>query len=44
VATGHYSVDELARHRPAAVFEDLSPTGDVIRAIVADTVVSSTTR
>jgi phosphoglycolate phosphatase-like HAD superfamily hydrolase len=44
VATGHYSVDELARHRPAAVFENLSPTGDVIRAIVADTVVSSTTR
>ena len=36
VATGHYSVDELRRHDPAAVFADLSPTDDVVRAIVAD--------
>jgi phosphoglycolate phosphatase-like HAD superfamily hydrolase len=36
VATGHYSVDELWAHEPAAVFEDLSPTHDVVRAIVGD--------
>ncbi|HXD48666.1 MAG TPA: HAD family hydrolase [Gemmatimonadaceae bacterium] len=34
VATGHYSVDELRRHDPAAVFADLSPTSDVLRAIM----------
>jgi phosphoglycolate phosphatase len=34
VATGHYSVDELRRHDPAAVFADLSPTEDVVRAII----------
>ena len=44
VATGHYSVEELWRHGPAAVFEDLSPTADVVRAIVADTVSSSAAR
>jgi phosphoglycolate phosphatase-like HAD superfamily hydrolase len=35
VATGHYSVDELQRHDPAAVFADLSPTDDVIRVILS---------
>jgi phosphoglycolate phosphatase-like HAD superfamily hydrolase len=35
VATGHYSVDELLEHDPAAVFPDLSATGDVVRAIFA---------
>ena len=44
VATGHYSVDELALHQPAAVFEDLSSTDDVVRAIVADTVARSTAK
>jgi phosphoglycolate phosphatase-like HAD superfamily hydrolase len=44
VATGHYSVEELSRHNPAAVFEDLSRTDEVIRAIVADTVASATTQ
>lgn len=34
VATGHYSVQELLAHDPAAVFEDLSCTADVVRAIV----------
>ena len=34
VATGHYSVDELRQHDPAAVFADLSPTSDVLRAIM----------
>ena len=34
VATGHYSVEELATHRPAAVFADLSSTADVVRAIL----------
>jgi phosphoglycolate phosphatase-like HAD superfamily hydrolase len=38
VATGHYSVDQLSQHRPAAVFEDLSATDEVIRAITADSV------
>jgi phosphoglycolate phosphatase len=33
VATGRYSVDELAQHAPAAVFRDLSATDDVLRAI-----------
>ncbi|HEY4216372.1 MAG TPA: HAD family hydrolase [Gemmatimonadaceae bacterium] len=35
VATGHYSVDELRQHRPSSVFEDLSDTDDVVRAILA---------
>lgn len=34
VATGHYSMDELWAHAPAAVFEDLSPTHDVVCAIL----------
>lgn len=33
VATGHYSVDELAGHAPAAVFRDLGDTAAVLRAI-----------
>jgi phosphoglycolate phosphatase-like HAD superfamily hydrolase len=33
VATGHYSVDELRRHDPMAVFADLSPTDEVVRVI-----------
>ncbi|HEX3865424.1 MAG TPA: HAD hydrolase-like protein, partial [Gemmatimonadaceae bacterium] len=36
VATGHYSVSELRRHDAWAVFEDLSNTDDVVRAIVGD--------
>src|SRR5205814_7926843 len=36
VATGHFSVDELRRHAPIAVFADLSPTDDVVRAILSD--------
>jgi phosphoglycolate phosphatase len=35
VATGHYSVEELASHSPSAVFPDLSATADVVRVIVA---------
>jgi phosphoglycolate phosphatase len=35
VATGHYTVEELANHEPVAVFSDLSNTADVVRAIVA---------
>jgi phosphoglycolate phosphatase-like HAD superfamily hydrolase len=34
VATGHYSVDALAEHQPAAVFADLSDTARVVEAIV----------
>jgi phosphoglycolate phosphatase-like HAD superfamily hydrolase len=34
VATGRYSVDQLARHDPAAVFENLSDTASVVRAIL----------
>jgi phosphoglycolate phosphatase len=34
VATGHYSVEELASHQPAAVFPDLSCTSDVVRVIL----------
>lgn len=34
VATGSYSVEELAQHDPAAVFEDLSDTVAVVRAIL----------
>lgn len=33
VATGHYSVDELRTHNPAAVFADLSDTQAVLHAI-----------
>jgi phosphoglycolate phosphatase-like HAD superfamily hydrolase len=36
VATGHYSVEDLLEHSPAAVFEDLTPTHDVVRAIVTE--------
>lgn len=35
VATGHYSVDDLAAHSPAAVFADLRDTDAVMRAIDA---------
>ena len=35
VATGRYSVEELAHHRPLAVFADLSDTAAVMRAIDA---------
>jgi phosphoglycolate phosphatase-like HAD superfamily hydrolase len=34
VATGRYSAAELARHNPLAVFDDLSDTQAVVRAIV----------
>jgi phosphoglycolate phosphatase-like HAD superfamily hydrolase len=34
VATGHYSVEDLRAHNPAAVFADLSATDDVVNAIV----------
>ena len=33
VATGHYSVDELWRHQPAAVFPTLADTASVMQAI-----------
>jgi phosphoglycolate phosphatase-like HAD superfamily hydrolase len=36
VATGHYSLDELRAHSPAALFADLSATADVVRAILAE--------
>ena len=36
VATGHYSVGDLAAHAPAAVFADLRDTAAVMRAIDAD--------
>ncbi len=35
VATGHYTVEDLASHQPAAVFQDLSSTSEVVDAIVA---------
>jgi phosphoglycolate phosphatase len=35
VATGHYSVAELEAHSPAAVFDDLSRTEAVVRAVMA---------
>ena len=38
VATGHYSAEELRSHAPAAVFEDLSCTADVVRAIIGQAV------
>jgi phosphoglycolate phosphatase len=34
VATGHYSVEELSTHEPAAVFPDLSDTAAVLRVIL----------
>lgn len=33
VATGHYTVDDLLAHEPAAVFADLADTDAVMRAI-----------
>ncbi|MFL5574456.1 MAG: HAD family hydrolase [Gemmatimonadaceae bacterium] len=36
VATGRYGVEELATHRPAAVFRDLTDTDAVVRAIVGE--------
>ena len=35
VATGHYTVEQLESHRPAATFQDLSNTSAVIEAIFA---------
>ena len=35
VATGHYGVDELARHRPAAVFATLEDT-EAVMAVIRD--------
>lgn len=34
VATGRYSVDDLAEHEPSAVFEDLTDTAAVVAAIL----------
>jgi phosphoglycolate phosphatase-like HAD superfamily hydrolase len=34
VATGRYTAEELARHRPLAVFPTLADTGAVMRAIL----------
>ena len=34
VATGHYTVDDLRRHEPYAVFESLADTDAVLRVIV----------
>ena len=36
VATGQYTVEDLASHHPAAVFKDFSYTADVVDAIVGD--------
>lgn len=36
VATGHYSVDDLQAHSPAAVFADLSVTHAVVRTIAGE--------
>jgi phosphoglycolate phosphatase-like HAD superfamily hydrolase len=33
VATGHYTVEALAEHEPAAVFADLADTDAVLAAI-----------
>ena len=33
VATGFFTLDQLREHAPAALFSDLSPTAEVIRAI-----------
>ena len=35
VATGHFTVEDLASHQPAAVFRDLSCTWEVVDAILA---------
>ena len=35
VATGHYSVDDLAEHAPAAVFSSLEDTDAVVEAMLA---------
>ena len=35
VATGRYSVEELAQHNPLAVFADLTDTSAIMRAIDA---------
>jgi phosphoglycolate phosphatase-like HAD superfamily hydrolase len=34
VATGRFTVDDLQSYEPAAVFGDLTPTTDVVRAII----------
>ena len=34
VATGRYSVEELAQHNPVAVFADLTDTAAVVRALL----------
>ncbi|HEY5062779.1 MAG TPA: haloacid dehalogenase-like hydrolase [Gemmatimonadaceae bacterium] len=44
VATGHYSVEELRQHNPAAVFRDLSSTADVMAAIDGATASHCTAR
>lgn len=36
VATGRYGVEELAEHRPAAVFRDLTDTARVVEAILGE--------
>jgi len=36
VATGHYTVEALLEHAPAAVFPDLSDTDAVVRAIMSE--------
>jgi len=36
VATGRYSVEELSKHAPAAVFADLTDTEAVVRAVVGN--------
>jgi phosphoglycolate phosphatase-like HAD superfamily hydrolase len=36
VATGHYSVEDLLPYQAAAIFEDLSDTNAVIRAIMGE--------
>ena len=35
VATGRYSVEELRRYEPAAVFPDLRTTSEVVEAMLA---------
>jgi phosphoglycolate phosphatase-like HAD superfamily hydrolase len=35
VATGRFSVQELAEHQPAAVFDTLADTAAVVEAILA---------
>ena len=38
VATGHFTVEELRKHAPSAVFSDLSQTQDVVAAILGEPV------